>query len=141
MEVYNIKNLYFVKPSIISYTKTRLVKEDIGIDYYNQKIKFEQRINNFDIVKIQKNEVVNITGNKEIEIFDYNYDDKKRYIKINKKDAISLKKYIRKNLKTKLKREYTKEELIELLSYLKRISDDTIKIKDVERNYIKKKFF
>ncbi len=141
MEVYNIKNLYFVKPSIISYTKTRLVKEDIGIDYYNQKIKFEQRINNFDIVKIQKNEVVNITSNKEIEIFDYKYDDKKRYIKINKKDAISLKKYIKKFLNEKLKREYTKEELIELLSYLKRISDDTIKIKDVERNYIKKKFF
>lgn len=141
MEVYNIKNLYFVKPSIISYTKTRLVKEDIGIDYYNQKIKFEQRINNFDIVKIQKNEVVNITSNKEIEIFDYKYDAKKRYIKINKKDAISLKKYIKKFLNEKLKREYTKEELIELLSYLKRISDDTIKIKDVERNYIKKKFF
>lgn len=141
MEVYNIKNLYFVKPSIISYTKTRLVKEDIGIDYYNQKIKFEQRINNFDIVKIQKNEVVNITSNKEIEIFDYKYDDKKRYIKINKKDAISLKKYIKKFLNEKLKREYTKEELIELLSYLKRINDDTIKIKDIERNYIKKKFF
>lgn len=139
MENFNIKNLYVVRPSIVVYNKNKLVRESLENKLYYQKIKLEQRPENIDIVSINDENIFNITSDIIIEnnLESYNFD--KRYIGINKKDKILLSKYLHKQkLKKEIKAEYTKEELIDLLEKIKeKNTEDTIKVKKIERNYSK----
>lgn len=139
MQNFNIKNLYVVRPSIVVYNKNKLVRESLENKLYYQKIKLEQRPENIDIVSINDENIFNITSNNVIENNLERYDFGKRYIGINKKDKILLSKYLHKlKLKKELKAEYTKEELIDLLEKIKeKNTEDTIKVKKIERNYSK----
>lgn len=141
MENFNIKNLYVVRPSIVVYNKNKLVKESLENKLYYQKIKLEQRPENIDIVSISDENIFNITSDNVIENNLEKYDLNKRYVGINKKDKILLGKYLHKQkIKKVLKRQYTKEELIDLLEKIKeKNTEDTIKVKKIERNYSKQK--
>lgn len=141
MENFNIKNLYVVRPSIVVYNKNKLVKESLENKLYYQKIKLEQRPENIDIVSISDENIFNITSDNVIENNLEKYDLNKRYVGINKKDKILLSKYLHKQkIKKVLKRQYTKEELINLLEKIKeKNTEDTIKVKKIERNYSKQK--
>lgn len=140
MENFNIKNLYVVRPSIVVYNKNKLVRESLENKLYYQKIKLEQRPENIDIVSINDENIFNITSDIIIENNLESYDFDKRYIGINKKDKILLSKYLHKQkLKKEIKLDYTKEELIGLLEKIKeKNTEDTIKVKKIERNYNKR---
>ena len=154
MERFSAKNLYIVRPSVVVYNKTKIVKEDLKEfkTHYYQTIKLEQRPENIDIVSINDNFIHSISNDYGVEIASENYEFGKRYIGVNEKDKVLLVKYLCKlqfknfiytkglqDFFINLKPEYTKEELIKLLGQIKgKNNDDTIKVKKIVKTYSKK---